>query len=82
MTKQNETIGEILVNLFADLILWILIWGGAVTAWVSNDETFLGILLFLSGVAWVFREVYHKKRQNKTNSQRKKQTRSHKVNKK
>lgn len=51
-----KTIFEQLVNLFAGLFLYLLIWAGAVMALVNSGEMVLAILLTLSGFAWVYKE--------------------------
>lgn len=65
MNKAKITINQIfemLIDLFANVFLWILIWAGAVISFANHDETFLGSLLFLSGVAWVYKDYLNKKK--------------------
>ena len=57
MRKKTSTmIFESLIDIFAGLFLWFLIWAGAVIAFLEAGEVVLGVLLFLSGLAWVYRE--------------------------
>ena len=50
-----KQIFDMLVDIHSGIFLWMLMWGGAVIAWADHGETFLSILLFLSGIAWVYK---------------------------
>ncbi len=54
--KTSTMIFESLIDIFAGILLWPLIWAGAVIALAEAGELPLAILLTLSGGAWIYRE--------------------------
>ena len=50
-----KEIGKQLLDLFAGFFLWLLIWTGAIMGLVESGNSFLGFLLFLSGIAFVIK---------------------------
>ncbi len=56
MRKTISIIFEKVVDLFSPFLLYLLIWTGAFMGLVESKNTFLAILLFLSGIAWAYKE--------------------------
>lgn len=60
MKRKNKLIVKdifiMMRELFANVILWLLIWTGAVMGLINVGEKFLAILLILSGGAKVWQE--------------------------
>lgn len=53
----TKTIFEISIDMLSGIGLWFLIWGGAIIAWANEGELFLAVLLFLSGLAWAYKDI-------------------------
>jgi len=57
MRKKTSTmVFESVIGLFANILLWFLIWAGAVIALAEAGELPLAVLLLLSGFAKVYQE--------------------------
>ncbi|KKN66994.1 hypothetical protein LCGC14_0465480 [marine sediment metagenome] len=72
MNKTKVTgkiIFEALIDVLSGVILWMLILIGAVIALIDHGEPALGFILFLCGIAWVYKEI---KKVNKNEKPKKK----------
>lgn len=56
---------DMLVNLFANVFLWFLIYAAAIISFAQADEFFLAFLLVLSGVAWLYKDIRNFKQEGK-----------------
>jgi len=56
-TEDTLSIWEIIIDLFAGPVLWLLIWAGALISLLNSDELILATMLFFSGLAWLYKDV-------------------------
>ena len=52
----SKTFFEIFINMLAGVFLPLGIWVGAILALLDHEEFFLAVILFLSGLAYVYRD--------------------------